>query len=85
MLRWLKALLAEERNKIRNGDAVRVEQRHIPGSIFAGLVIGCLLSYLFVIPAIIVFVACGFALGYAYRSYLSHQRRQRFRRERESR
>lgn len=65
----------------RQGRVFHASRPQIAAATIAGVVAGCWLSYLIVLPALLVFTAFGFALGYAARAYVSYRRRARIRRQ----
>lgn len=72
--RWIVARLA-------GGDPRKALMVHAAGIFLAGLIFGCLLMALAQPLGAITILAAGVAAGYAARSYVSHRRRQAFRRQ----
>ncbi len=81
MLNWLLSQWNSARAAVAAGDVRLVEQRLLPAAIGVGALVGAAIGFLTVLPAVLVFVAGGFAIGYATRSYVSHRRRERYLRE----
>ena len=65
----------------QNERVFHASRPQIAAATIAGILAGCWLSYLFVVPVLLVFTAFGFALGYAMRAYVSFRRRERVRRQ----
>lgn len=82
MQSWLELRLMEIRATIAAGNVRTVERRYFPAAVLLGMVLGAILASLSALPGVILFVVGGMGIGYALRSYVSYQRRQRFARQR---
>ncbi|PZU83799.1 MAG: hypothetical protein DI527_23595 [Chelatococcus sp.] len=78
---WLVARYRDIVTRLAGDDARKALMVHAAGIFLAGLFVGCLLMALAQPLGAIVTLTGGVAIGYAVRSYVSHRRRQAFRRQ----